>query len=413
MRVCIVSGSDSKGGAAKLAGRLVTGLRLKGVETTFLVRRQDNPEIESTQIVTCEKKLLNRIHKKLNHRAGLNHLALESPFPKHCVGVDFREFDIVHLHDIDAFNFRHLPWLGLRTKLFWTIHSMLPLTGNCVFSFDCERWKTTCGSCPQFGKWPLKWLHTDASDKVLKFKRNIYEKTRLNLIAVSNWISNQIRDSVLTTSPVTTIQNCVDVGVFLPVQKAKAKRRLGIEPNEKTIAFSIAANPEDRRKGIDIILEAIPKLKTKVTLMPMSIGAVTDDLMRAIGKDQRMLKPRHLDTDIDLQTYYSAADLIWHPSRADTSSLVSMEGMSCGTPVIAANVGGVPEVVGSPENHNPNSACGVLIPPDDSNALAIETDCLFANPETLITMGRSARQRAESKFNMQRFIDDHLSAYDV
>ena len=409
MKICVVSTSDSKGGAAVIAQRLVRGLRKRQYDVTFLVRQQDGEQSESTSIACPQQNsLYHKLRSRIEHRRGLNAIGSIHQFPKFNNSVDWSDFDIVHFHDINRLNLNHLPWLAQQTKLIWTIHSMSPFTGNCVFSFDCDRWKSTCGECPQFGKWPLKWLHRDASDQVLARKKNIYRKTAMTLIGVSEWLSARVRESVMGALPTNTIQNALDETKFKPVEKILAKKKMGIEAGAKTIAFSVASNPEDTRKGIDIILDAIPRLRHEITFLPMAIGANTDELAKVIGSQNRMMQPVHLATVEQLRDYYSAADLVWHPSRADTSSLVSMEAMACGTPVVAAEVGGVPEVVG---RDSPYST-GVLIPPDDPEALARETDLLFDSPDLLAKMSVNSRRRVESLFGLDRFLDQHLETYE-
>lgn len=210
---------------------------------------------------------------------------------------------------------------------------------------------------------------------------------------------------------IETIQNGVDTELFSAQDKGLSKQKLGLAINARTIAFAVAANPEDTRKGIDVILKAIEKLKTPVTFLPMSIGAGLDQLQAAVSKNSRILPPQHLSTPESLRDYYSAADLIWHPSRADTSSLVSMEAMACGTPVIASEVGGVPEVVGRFENDE--DRCCILIPPESPSCLANETDKLFGRPDVLEKMATLSRQRAVKYFDIQRMVDDHLDLYQT
>lgn len=410
MKICVLSSCDSKGGAAKVAQRLIRGLRDRNHDVTYLVWEQHDDPAEST-LIECEERngIWHRLNKKMQHRQGLNAIGKVHTFPRRNNSVNFKDFDIVHLHDITRFNLADLEWLGIKAKLFWTIHSMAPFTGNCVFAFDCERWKTTCGQCPQFGKWPLKWLHKDASSNVLKIKSDIYRKSKLELIGVSNWLSNQLRESIMGHLPIQTIANALDVEQYFPIEKPVAKTQMGISPDEQTIAFSVSANSEDTRKGIDIILDAIPELKHNVTLMPMAIGANFDSLMERIGNRGNVRKPVHLASIAQLREYYSAADLVWHPSRADTSSLVSMEAMACGTPVVAAEVGGVPEVVGRDGDTTPPG--GVLIPPNDPVALAQATDNLFDQPEIRNALAINARKRVEILFDINRFIDQHLELY--
>ncbi len=141
----------------------------------------------------------------------------------------------------------------------------------------------------------------------------------------------------------------------------------------------------------------------EITLIPLGIGEGAEPLRNFLaGHD--FLEPRHLDNDTDLNLHYSAADLVWHPSRADTSSMVGLEAMASGTPVVAARVGGVPEVIG-------DGIGGVLIDPESPEQLASETDSLFADPQRLAALSTSARRRAVEEFGVDRFLDAHEELY--
>jgi glycosyltransferase involved in cell wall biosynthesis len=246
-----------------------------------------------------------------------------------------------------------------------------------MYSYECERWKALCGKCPQFGGFPLHWLPRDAA-----------------------------RESIMKDRDVTVIANPVDTQAFQPLAKAKAKQALGIPPQSKTIWISLASNMLDRRKGVDVILDALPRLNAPdLLLMPTSITPETD-AFRQVWETFPSLEPRHLSTDEELTAYYNAADVVWHPSLADNSPLVCLEAMSCGTPVIASKVGGVPEIVKDDVN-------GFLIPPKDGAALAATTQRLFAMDESdRQQISVNARQWVEKHHSLDRFIDRHLHLYN-
>ena len=404
MRILILSTSDSKGGAAQVARSLVFGLRARGHEVTFAVTDKSEPGDHSTQLQYSDKSP-SQLSTKVIHRLGVNQLQFQHPFPHHTSSISLKSYDVVHLHDF-AFNFRHLPWICRQAPTFWTIHSMAPFTGNCIYSYGCDRWKNNCGGCPQFGQWPLTWLHRDGSTFNLRYKRWIYSRTSLQLIGVSQWITDQIRQSVMSPLPTSTIQNAVDTDIFRPIPKAQAKAEMGISPEAFTIAFATSSNVHDTRKGIDIVQSAAARLKERgisATLLPMAIGPDSTQLKAALETARlQVVSPRHIAEKEELRLYYSAADVVWHPTRADTSSMVALEAMACGTPVIAATVGGVPEVIGD---------AGVLISLESPNVLATETLKLMNSPETASALSKRSRQRVVERFSIPRFLDEHEALY--
>lgn len=404
MKVCLISRSDIKGGAAKVAHILGKGLQAEGHEVTMLVesRSTDEPWVVEMDPVPDRR---GRLSQKIIHRIGINDLSVNSPFPKSLGRSWFEKFDLIHLHDLPgAFNLTHLPWLSSIRPVFWTLHTMHAFTGGCIYTYECRRHLRHCGNCPQFGKFPLMWLHRDGSRFILNLRRWIYRRSRLFPICVSEWLAGEASKGILSRFPITTILNPVDQEVFHPVPKPEAKRRLGIDPQKRTILFSVASNPLDVRKGTDLICQAIRGMGLKnVVYIPTAIASDSKALNNAL-QGVESLPPRHLSTDEDLRLHYSAADVVWHPTRADTSSMVSLEALSCGTPVIAAAVGGVPEIVRDGVN-------GLLIEPESVKDLMKATRAFFRHRELAASLSDGARGSIASAHNVGKFIQDHLMIF--
>jgi len=281
---------------------------------------------------------------------------------------------------------------------------MQAFTGGCLYTYDCRRHLKWCGNCPQFGKFPLQWLHRDGSREVLALRKLIYSRARLFPVCVSRWLAAEARQSVLGRFDIRTILNPVDQSEFYPIPKDEAREQLGIPRDKRVVLFSVASNLQDTRKGVDIIFDAVGRMeREECFLIPLAIASESEELAsRFAGMES--LPPRHLSTNEELRLHYSAADAVWHPTRADTSSMVGLEALSCGTPVIAASVGGVPEIVRDGEN-------GLLIEPDSPDSLVEATRRLFREPGLLSRLSESARQSIMPTHSLQKFVDTHLEFY--
>lgn len=404
MRVLMLSPTDLKGGASKVAYFLARGLIDQGVETEMHVSEQVS-EVDWVKTFPEYDEPGRPIRQRVLHRLGVNCLSLTSPFPK-CLGEEyFDEFDIIHLHDLPrGFNLSHLSWLSRIKPLVWTIHSMAPFTGNCIFAYDCERWKSTCGKCPQFGKWPLLWYHRDGSRLVLRAKKHFYRKARPHLIGVSEWTTRQIRESAAFAGlDASTVQNPVDLDNFFPESKSEARKSLGIPDEAFVVMFAVSGNPLDSRKGIDIIQEALSAFEPgELYLLPTGIAGA-DTRLEELLADYPGRAPTFLNTSKELRDYYNAADVVWHPSRADTSSMVGLEATACGTPVIAADVGGVSEIV--QDNVN-----GLLIHPDSPEELLDATRKLMQSESLRTQLGKGGIETSK-KHGLQTFTENYLDCY--
>jgi glycosyltransferase involved in cell wall biosynthesis len=92
------------------------------------------------------------------------------------------------------------------------------------------------------------------------------------------------------------------------------------------------------------------------------------------------------------------------PSRQEPQGIVIAEAMACRKPVIASNVGGVPEVV-------VDGVTGILFPKADIGALATALESALANPERAANMGAAGRARVEARFTWEHIADEYCRIY--
>jgi len=403
MRILLLNPSDTKGGSAQVAWNLANGLRRRGHEVEYRVNRKSSKACFVNEFPANPSEKRRGLGEKMIHRLGINALSLQSPIPRKSLPGSLSNFDIIHLHDLGGFNWRNFSWLADQAPLVWTIHCMAPFTGNCLYSFECDRYRSGCGHCPQFGQWPIQWLHRDGSALNLRLKQWFLRGVPVELIGVSDWIRARCQESRLFRNlSVTTISNAVDPERFFPVDRAQARTRLGVPLDTRVVLLSISGNPLDTRKGLDLAMAALRgSADFPLFLIPLGIAGKSSELQQTLAQIPG-LPPRHVDDDIVLRDCYAAADVVWHPSRADTSSMVSLEAFACGTPVIAAAVGGVPEVV-RPE-------FGILVPPEDPLALANATRRFFTEPGLRDHLHANlATEDTCSRFG--QFLDQHEELY--
>jgi glycosyltransferase involved in cell wall biosynthesis len=86
-------------------------------------------------------------------------------------------------------------------------------------------------------------------------------------------------------------------------------------------------------------------------------------------------------------------DVYCHPSRYEGLGLALIEAMLAGLPCVASRVGGIPEVLGD---------CGLLVPPDDPDALADALSALAEDAGLRASLGARARRRASAEFGVAR-----------
>lgn len=162
-------------------------------------------------------------------------------------------------------------------------------------------------------------------------------------------------------SKLHTLRNGVDLERFVPEDRAEARQRLGL-PIEGRYLLSVGHLIE--RKGHHIAVEALLHLPG-VTLLIAGAGpeeAALKNLAKRLGVADRLCWVGVVP-QTELKWWYSAADVLALCSSREGWANVLLEAMACGTPVMATNIWGTPEVVSAP-------AAGVLMARRDAPALA-------------------------------------------
>jgi D-inositol-3-phosphate glycosyltransferase len=180
----------------------------------------------------------------------------------------------------------------------------------------------------------------------------------------------------------------VDHSVFFPADASIAKRRLGLE-NRRTLLFAGRIQP---LKGVGMAVHCLAELDdAEATLMVVGGPSGPDG-------DEELARVRQLACDLGvaanvrfvppqphghLADFYRAADVCIVPSRAESFGLVALEAAACGTPVVAASVGGLRSLVD-------DGSTGFLVEGRDPAAYAAPVATLLDNPELAAEMGATA-----------------------
>ncbi|MBS2023918.1 MAG: glycosyltransferase family 4 protein [Deltaproteobacteria bacterium] len=150
-----------------------------------------------------------------------------------------------------------------------------------------------------------------------------------------------------------------------------------------------------QRKGGDLLLRWAETTAQK----DFEVHVVTG---RALPPAANVTQHAAANNSTTLLELYQRSDLLVLPTRADCSPLVTMEAMACGLPVVATRVGGVSEVIAEGET-------GFVIPPGDFGALAERLDACSRDRHKLADLGRAARQRVLTRYDLNVLIPLALS----
>ncbi len=330
--------------------------------------------------------------------------------------------DIVQLHNLhgDYFDLRALPWLSHRVPTAITLHDAWMLSGHCAHSFDCGRWETGCGSCPDLSIPPAVTRDDTAAN--WQRKQAIYAKSKLYVITPSAWLMRKVHHSMLAAAAVETrvIPNGVDLAVFNPGSRQEARARLDLPQDAEILLFAANGIRNNPWKDYRSLQQAVRILaaSARAKLLFIALGEAAPD--EQIGDATIRFKP-FTDSRDQVADYYRASDVYVHAARVDTFPNTIIEALACGTPVVATGVGGIPEQIRSlagwtagdtaPNGEGASTATGIVVEPGDGEALGRAAEHLLKDSRLRMTIGENAARDAHQRFSLAVQVDAYLSLY--
>lgn len=254
--------------------------------------------------------------------------------------------DIIHLHNLHGY-YINLPILfdflskEFKGKIFWTFHDCWPVTGHCAYftAVGCEKWKNGCNKCPNKTEYPIS-LFLDASGKNYEDKRKMFNSLdNLTIITPSEWLAEIVKESYLNRYPVRVVNNGIDLKKFSyrkPQNEIFIK--YGINKEKKTILG--VASIWDARKGMKDFLLLAKSLSAEYQVLLVGLSQ-----KQIQGLPENIVGVRRTDNQEELAMIYSLAQVFMNPSLEESFSLVTVEAIACGTPVIVLDTSAVKELV--------------------------------------------------------------------
>lgn len=349
------TGLESSGGATRVARLLMEGLTARRIETNISFELGEGADAAA---------ILPEDFGRYLPRDAVPHV--------HCTGNWPALLD-------------SLP-PGRRTV--FTLHDCELFTGGCPYPLGCAHLETDCADqCPR---------NFPDANELRHQKQKLLERLSPELVAPSRWMAKLIKAHLFQTA--TIIPNGIP-WPERPRRKLHARRELGINPAARVALFvahggmgaAYKSGQEWRR-----IWEGI-----KARLPEALCFAVGGD---SAGRDGDLVIWPYVERE-RLELLMSAADVLLYPTKADNHSLVVLEAMSCALPVVAFDVGGIPEQVADNET-------GLLVPAGELDAFVDTAATLLADPSRCRDLGQTGFSMGSSRFTAARMVEDYLKLYE-
>lgn len=223
-------------------------------------------------------------------------------------------------------------------------------------------------------------------DKILSHSAVIISPSR-QYIDKSKFLQNHKERTV-------AIPNAIHLSDFeLQYSKEECRKELGLPLDKKIILYFGFLTPY---KGPDILIESMKRIIGEISdtiLIFAGKGAMADELKvlaARLGVEKNVLFVGFVENNLK-SLYYKAADIFCLPSTKSTESfgISNLEAMASGVPIVASNIGGIPDVVDDGIN-------GLLVPPKNPEKLAYAIIYLLNNEETRVHMGKKGREKVQN-----------------
>ena len=337
------------------AGRLHKEFIKAGIDSSVISLKLDFPDSKTIKRAGKKATFISWLDSKIKNYSDRNNIKKFGLFSYPILGTnvskipEVKNADIIYLHWVlggflNLANIEKLAKLG--KPIVFYMHDMWYITGGCHQSFTCEKYKSHCFDCQVFPNHKKK----DRSYKGFEKKRKLYQKyNNLYFISPSKWLFDCAKQSALTKNkPIFHIPNILDRTLFKSFDKKTAKQILNINTNEIIICFG-AVSVSSPYKGWAYLQKALEMLPKDRNISILIFGNDNNkEFAEAIPFKTKFMGI--LRDDYSTNLVYNAADIFVAPSLAENLPYTIYESLSCGTPVVAFDVGGIADMIDHERN---------------------------------------------------------------
>ncbi len=342
MKVLIINSVYGIGSTGRIVEDLMREYQKQGFDTYFAYGRNskltNDVENKAYRIGSKLSVYFHVVMSRLFDWHGLCSIYATKKLIKY---IDRLKPNVIHLHNVHGYylNYKILFEYLKKTdiKIIWTLHDTWAFTGHCAYFGNCLKWKEKCYKCEKKLSYPRSW-GIDNSLKQYKLKKEAFTNVKnMILVTPSEWLKSLVKQSYLNEYDVIVINNGVNLENFTHIDEYTFDK---IVDRSKKILLGVAM-PFTERKGYSDFLklnEIIDRSQYQIVLVGLS-----DDQIASLPEG--IVGIKRTNNQKQLAELYSAAHVLVNFTYEDTFSMVNIEALACGTPVICYNTGGAVEML--------------------------------------------------------------------
>jgi glycosyltransferase involved in cell wall biosynthesis len=261
-------------------------------------------------------------------------------------------------------------------------------------------------NCPRLTHWFTNHIsHSQArppSTGVKRWLKSMLLRRYGKVVCVSRFVERTIEQEGHWSNLISQ-KHFINTDRFMPNSTARTRVRHQYDATRRFVVLYVGQLIAE--KGIDVAVEALASLPSEAALWIVGDGPHESRLTARIAELGLENRVRMFGLQSDVEPFYQAADVFICPSMwAEAAGLVNLEAQSCGVPVVASRVGGIPEYVAE-------GRTGFLIEPGDSAELARQILRLIDDADLCRVMAVNARAWALEHFSPEVRIPELLDLY--
>ncbi len=221
--------------------------------------------------------------------------------------------------------------------------------------------------------------------------------------AVSASLRDETKRDMRVHGDIVVIPNFLDCAFHRRAPNPAMRERF-CAPGEKLVIHISNLRPV---KQVDAVVRIFARIRERVAARLLIVGEGPD-----LGKAEQLMNDLRVTDHVqligetqDVVGLLSVSDLFLLPSLQESFGLSALEAMACGVPVVASNVGGLPEVV-------VDGATGFLHPPADVGAMAESAIKILSDPELHARLAAEGQRLAVARFSADRIVPQYAELYE-
>ena len=410
LKILHCNANELFGGAARAANRIHKGLRNNEVCSDFFVQNKESNDLSVYNITDKYDRIfmiciiyIELLIKKVFLNSFIPWSINYFNNNKLITFINKSDYDIVNLHWINQGFISINDIKKIDKPIVWTLHDSWAFTGGCHIPFSCNKYQTKCSKCEQL---KLNCI-IDLSKFIWRKKDKCYKEVDITFVTPSNWLSECVgKSALLRNKQVKVIPNGIDIQKYKPIEKKFARSVLNIESGKRIILFGAVDSTSDENKGFKYLQQAIKKLHFYINnsddVEIIVFGSNEPENIPDFGYPIKYLGRLH--DDISLNVLYSCVDVMVVPSKSENFPNTVLESLSCGTPVVAFAIGGIPDQI----DHKKN---GYLAIPYEAEDLSRGIAYILEDEDRWKVLSQNARKKVINNFDINIVAKQYIKLY--